>query len=758
MKKIIIILLCLNTGKTLQAEEYPDWEGYPPMNSMTDVIEFKGNVYGTSESGIFSYNPLTREYKLFYKNHSLAENNVLSIASTTNEIFIGFKNDGLMRFDPENEIFEPILFPEYIDREDILKTIAVNDIFALSDSILYIGHSKGVDRLNLNTEELHTYTKLSLDIKEDTPVNEVKVFNSKIWACTPEGLAWADVDNQNLESEEEWDSYKFARGVNCILNFIDDNGDTTIFVGTNGRGIIAFDWVKRDTLYTEVTSSSVFSMSVGQGTCFAAAGDGLFKKSTDIWFRDSSVTPLRAVIAGSGDKMWVASAYGLKCFISSGYWGIPEMNVPMSLTFRKIDITEDNVIWAATSWRDNGGYVLRYHDDEWVSYNEEDGLPCFHTNAIFSDNRGNIWGSTWSKGVYILNDGDSPKKDDDIITLVDPEKEIIIPHDDFDPDSYRVCPDITADKYGNIWIAGWNKGAYVLEGNLPINEYKYNRFLFDEGGIFHYVRKVFPDNEGWVWLGTWNTGLICLYVGEDSYDTSDDEKKYISYEDNGSGLLGNRIEAITIDMDGYIWVGTDGGLNRITKLQGNILKVENMNGLLERETVEVLSIDIDRFNNKWIGTSTGLIKLNSLNEIEQFYDRDNSGLFSNNILSLKYDNNSDILWVGTDRGLNRLNVFRAGSDKGEQFHVYPNPFEIWGDDSKAVFTDMKPSKPVRIYTFTGELVNELISGESGGTMGSTAVWNGRNFKSDFVGSGIYFFTGIDKNGLEFREKIVVIRR
>ncbi len=334
-----------------------------------------------------------------------------------------------------------------------------------------------------------------------------------------------------------------------------------------------------------------------------------------------------------------------------------------------------------------------------------------------------------------------------------------MPQDDFDLDSYRVCPDITADKHGNIWIAGFNKGAYVLEGNLPINEYEYNRFTFDESGVLHHVMRVFPDNEGWIWLGTWETGLICLYVGEDPYDTTDDEKKYLSYEDDGSGLLGYRIDAIAVDMDGYVWVGTGGGLNRITKLQGNNLQVENMNSLLDMITVEVLSIEIDRFNNKWIGTSIGLMKLNSLNELEQFFNIKNSGLFSNDILSLKYDNNSDILWVGSDRGLNKLNVLRAGSGKyDEQFHVYPNPFEIWGDDSRAVFTDMKPSKPVRIYNFTGEFVNELIAGETGEKGGTTAVWNGRNFKDEFVGSGIYFFVGIDKNGSEFREKMVVIRR
>ncbi len=46
----------------------------------------------------------------------------------------------------------------------------------------------------------------------------------------------------------------------------------------------------------------------------------------------------------------------------------------MSTTFREIDITKDNVLGTSTSWRVDGGYVLRLHEDNLVSYNDYAGL------------------------------------------------------------------------------------------------------------------------------------------------------------------------------------------------------------------------------------------------------------------------------------------------------------------------------------------------------------------------------------------------
>ena len=312
-----------------------------------------------------------------------------------------------MRFEPENENFEPILFPEYVDKEDILKTLAVHDIFALNDSILYIGHSKGIDRLNLNTEELHTFTKLSPDINEDTPVNEVKIFKDRIWACTPDGLAWADVDNPNLEFEENWESMKFGAGVNCIINYVSEN-ENKIFVGTDGNGIFSLNIENEE--IEQVTRNtrhySIYSLSNAFETCFAASQFGLLKKSFNTWFlNEITFVSLKVLYPEINNKMWVATSDdGLQCYTRGGYIEIHPINGPRSSTFRKIDVTKDNVVWAATSWREEGGDVQRFQDGIWVSYNKEDGLPSSSedekaiTISVYVDNRGIVWCATWGRG------------------------------------------------------------------------------------------------------------------------------------------------------------------------------------------------------------------------------------------------------------------------------------------------------------------------------------------------------------------------
>ncbi len=754
MKRIVCYLILFVNMSAIPAAATDlngAWEGYPPMTEMTDVVEFGGKIYGTTSSGMFSYDSEIREFTYYYKNQGIDVSDALCISATSKEIFVGFEFDGLMRFDPKNGTFEPVLFPEYVDKDDVLNTIAVRDIYALNDSILFVGHSKGIDRLNLSSEELRTFSKLSSGINADTPVNEVDIFYGKIWACTNEGLAWADVNNPNLESERAWDSFSFNRVVNCVEDFIYENSDSVMYVGTNGRGLFAFDSKTKAYMNIEIDDINVYDISKGMGTYFLATYGGLYKLSADLWIRNSDVIRLSAVIEGSEGKMWIASSDGLKCFISSGYWGLPQMNLPRTPEQRDMSLSEKSELWIATSYRDAGGYLLRLRDGEWESYGPEDDLPSFRTTTVTVDNNGIVWGGTWDRGIYTIDSHRSSQKFDDIITLVDPEMEII--QRQGNSGNYVVISDITTDAQGNIWVAGFNKGAYALEGILPINQYNHHHFTFEGGSSTNYIINVFPDNEGWLWLGTWDTGLIGVYYGPDPYDPSDDVVQTITSAD---GLKGTRVLSVDIDSEGYVWVGTLGGLHRITKKSDKSLNVIEMNTNLEQISIDVNSIAIDKDDSKWIGTSKGLYKLNAGNVLEETYTVENSGLLSDSILSLEIDENEEYLWIGTTMGLNRLALSGGPADGiAADFHMYPNPFEIWGDNSQAVFTNLDPDEPVFVYTFTGELVIELDPDD---TVGTSAVWNGRNFRGEFVGSGVYFFTGVDRNGSIFKEKMVVIRR
>ncbi len=77
-----------------------------------------------------------------------------------------------------------------------------------------------------------------------------------------------------------------------------------------------------------------------------------------------------------------------------------------------------------------------------------------------------------------------------------------------------------------------------------------------------------------------------------------------------------------------------------------------------------------------------------------------------------------------------------------KIHIYPNPFLIWGTDSRCTFDNLKPGSKLRIYTFNGIAVNELEVKDTSTKGISYATWNGRNYKNEWVASGVYFITGV----------------
>jgi ligand-binding sensor domain-containing protein len=334
---------------------------------------------------------------------------------------------------------------------------------------------------------------------------------------------------------------------------------------------------------------------------------------------------------------------------------------------------------------------------------------------------------------------------------------VIIPYQD--GTNFVVNRSIAQDNKGNIWITGWSKGVFVIDSNFdvsqPVTDYPNLTYTKEFEENVDYVWKVFADSDGWIWLGTYKNGLIIINPGQNVFSKNDDIIKRISMNE---GLLGYYIESINQDKDGYLWIGTEGGLNRIEKLQNGSFKVDKMNNLLGVDTIEVNGIDIDRLNNKWIGTSAGIAKISSENDLKAFYTKSNSGLISDYILSLKYDNDNDILWIGTDSGVEKFKAVSKPSASTNKNHIYPNPFELWGMSSTVNFAGLKAGKPVKIYNFSGDLVNEIMPSVTDENGEGRAVWNGRNFKDEFVGSGVYFISGTDNSGNEFRDKMVVVRR
>jgi ligand-binding sensor domain-containing protein len=124
-----------------------------------------------------------------------------------------------------------------------------------------------------------------------------------------------------------------------------------------------------------------------------------------------------------------------------------------------------------------------------------------------------------------------------------------------------------------------------------------------------------------------------------------------------NGLSQNSINCIVQDNVGFIWIGTQNGLNRydgytFTKYNFN---PEDKTSLSHNYINFILE---DNSNQLWIGTAGGLNKYNrQLDSFTRYVsDPDNPNSLNSNLVMSIYEDSKDILWIGTDGGgLNKLN-------------------------------------------------------------------------------------------------------
>lgn len=761
-------------------QEYPDWGGFPPLYHVNDLVMHEGKVYAATEGGLFSYDPESREYRSFYKNNGLEFTDLNCIAATSDYLYFGSTENGLWRYDPLTDRFDLVSFPEYQLKTSKNPTgISVNAIFVKNDSILYVGHGNGLDRLNLQSGELRAYTNFG-DFPESTPVNGITVAHDSLWVATSRGLAFADETNPNLEFPENWRTYDVIDSATLVpipassVIYAEDAVENAIYLGAPTAGILRFSY-ENDELTQKISTFKATDFIKASGKYWAVGIDGLTRKDGFSWGAWKTIEKiyLTCVTADESGELWIGSENeGLLGFSNETYEDIPPESNMLSDTFYSISLSPDGVLWAATAYRDASdqlySVIQRYDGEAWSYYDgrERVGIQNQHTwastgVAVLADTPERTWVASWGRvGLSVIEDDGLPDTENDQWFPADSTSTIIKPTD---KPGFKVCSDLAADEQGNIWIANLqvDPPAHKIEtiptsGIVVVDDYpitKYTHYSPAEDGLptAAYYHICLTGNN-WVWGATWNKGLVGIYTGPDPYDKSDAEVHQYSLAD---GILATKVTALASDSHGNLLVGTEAGLNLLTWVAGNRYEISDLNDALDEDHRDIRSITVDDSDNRWIGTTKGLVKLDPQNSLEATYTIDNSGLFSDTILSLLYDTGRDLLWVGTSFGINSFDVnMNTKNATAASIHIYPNPFELWGYDSQVMFTNLEAGSPVEIYSFDGVHVNTVTAKHDE----VEAEWDGRNFRDAYVGSGVYFIIGTDGAGQKFRDKLIVMRR
>ena len=203
---------------------------------------------------------------------------------------------------------------------------------------------------------------------------------------------------------------------------------------------------------------------------------------------------------------------------------------------------------------------------------------------------------------------------------------------------------IVQDDYGFLWF-GTLDGLYKYDGN-SLKAYRHEsrnpNSLADD-----YIRALYKDRDGSLWIGTGYGGLDRLDPNRDTFT------HYPHKSHNPGSLLNNNVVCIYRDRSGQLWVGTNGGLDRLEPASGTFIHYRyNPQDVGSLSNNIVTSVYEDRRGNLWIGTQMGLNKLERTTGRFSRYMHDPANPHSighDYVVSILEDR-SGVLWVASPNG------------------------------------------------------------------------------------------------------------
>lgn len=378
-----------------------------------------------------------------------------------------------------------------------------------------------------------------------------------------------------------------------------------IWVGTNNIGIETYNLdIKR---WSEIGERSglaakniktVFEDS-WKNIWVGTSGDGLLKSVGQEFVHFGLQAGLKgdnvyATFCDSKNRIWFAeSGYGVSVYDSAGlhHFGRQEgfSNVKCKA------ILEDNRgrIWIGTD-----GHGLAYRDTSGFHFlSENNGLPSNWINSLVKDSLGNIWVGTYGNGMAKIKDLDTLGFQ-------------VFPYGKAEGLPELRIQTLAIDPEGHLWFG-------TRHGGLGYYSDEFEAVVFGpENGLPNAdIRAITFENKK-VWVGTAGHGI---YHGDWQKQPVKFAKADLSHSVTPVNMS-NNIYLLAFDKNNHFWVGTERGLNRLVlNYKSQVVDFKHFGkeeGFLGIETCQD-AICFDQQDNLWIGTMNGLMKHQSVKEINE---------------------------------------------------------------------------------------------------------------------------------------------
>ena len=759
-----IILFCLiffSITSLFAQKVIHEWTTHVPGLKVINVEKRGEIIYAATPYEIFYYNTGDNSINKLTKVNGLSDFgiNVMRYNPHADMILIGYSNSNIDIIDNKNNIINI----SDIKNKSILGDKNINEVYFIEDKA-YLCCGFGIVVIDLKKMEIRE-TYMMGDNGSYLNINDITLYDNKLYAATNNGIYYADYDNKNLVDFSQWthdttlihDDLNYSEietfNKQLIANYSINKYDTDTLFVYDGNEWNYHDYethsIKRsirayDDRLVITNNYSVVALDTNNNIIQSYSKklepfDCIYDRTEKVyWIADNNNSIFKLIPGKSCDPI-----------IFNG----PYSNFVFELKTRGEQLWVApggySSIWAK-NWTKHG--VFYYVNDEWHNINSTnteafDTISDIVSIAIDPINNSKVYVGSFHRGILEFENFKLKNIYDASNSSLGKLEEL----------GYVYVTGMDFDSKNNMWIANSH-----TENMLSVKTNKDEWYSFNIGSTN--ISKILVDKNNYKWILTRDGQFIVFNDNNTISNPYDDKYKVISTR-QGQGGLPDVANCMAVDKDGTVWIGTNNGLaqfystSKIFKDGANydasrILVPRNDGSgqadyLLSGESV--LSICVDDANNLWVGTKNGAfyISNNGLTEYHHF-TQDNSPLLSNTINNIAINKYGDIFF-GTDKGIISL---RGRATEGKKTNsdvvVYPNPVRK-GYTGLVGIKNLVANSLVKITTIDGSFVTHLYS------EGGQAIWDCTNINGEKVTPGVYLIFVTDKNGAEtFATKILIM--
>jgi hypothetical protein len=752
-QRIAFLLLVIYSSPALWSQSrVGTWEDHLSLNSCISVAKVGSKVYGCNYSGIVIYDSDDNSIKKLNRINGLSDVGIRLLRENphNNRLMVIYDNSNIDIITSDDKVLN------YSDlfRKNFSGKKNINEVY-YSGKMAYLACGFGIalfDTEKLEIKETYIIGPGGTNLE----VYQITMTDSLIYAATPNGLFQCNYKTKILSNYQNWKLSNPSLPTGTYANVVIYNntlltsfspykqsglyGKDTIYMFSNNT------WSKFPYLGHPyiVKKFKVFGDKLGiaetYGSLFLNTNWAISAYITQYYNKYTFVNDL----CFDGNNYWIADQGNglIKTGGSNPYYaptfipvnGINSSNISnIAIEKGKVAIAPINIESGGGATGSKAGIDINIKGD-WTYLRREgttgDTLIDLCHVLIDKKDTSRMWVSSWVQGLFEFKNNQFVKAHTGNTT-----GGVITP---ILPNWWRVSGK-DMDKDGNLWFAVSDITKYLC---VKRTDDVFQSFAFD--GAARFVRKVFCDKNDQIWiLHERDQGLTVCKANRNPGNYSISNYKILN-KNVGSGNLGsNSVFSIAEDQDGKIWVGTSTGL-RVFNSPGNIFNGGSVDGepikivqdgnvelLLESEVVTC--IDVDGGNNKWIGTQAGGVYCFSPDGQRQLqhFTTENSPLYSNEVIDLKYNGKTGDIFIGTGMGLQSYkSVIMDGNENYSGIYAYPNPIKP-GYTGNLYITGLVDNSIVKISDESGNFVWETKS------QGGRVEWPLKTFAGNKVSSGVY---------------------